>query len=102
MESAVQTKPSNMKYSLRKQSAAKELEGTKRAAGLTLKHLMRQAYPEDSEEHGKKNAQYAKHLKLLQNRLYAGQNWNVLQSKFGIGILALVPAGTDAGFSNTE
>ncbi|KAM0724060.1 hypothetical protein Q7P37_000240 [Cladosporium fusiforme] len=51
---------------------------------------------------GEKTAQYTKHLKLLQNRLYAGHSWNVLQAKFGIGILALVPAGADTGFSNTD
>lgn len=102
MENAAHTQPSLMKYGLRKQTTTKELAGTKRAAGLTLERLTCEAYPEHRLEAGRKTAQYTKHLKLLQNRLYAGHNWNVLQAKFGIGILALVPAGADAGFSNTE
>ena len=49
-----------------------------------------------------KNTQHENGLKLLQNRLFSGQNWTFLQKKFGIGILALVYTGSDAGFSNTE
>jgi hypothetical protein len=50
----------------------------------------------------KNNAQHDKNFKLLQTRLSNGQDWNVLQKRFGIGILALVPTGSDAGFSSTE
>lgn len=41
-------------------------------------------------------------MKLLQNRLHAGHNWNVLQDEVAIGISALVAVGTDACSSNTE
>jgi hypothetical protein len=40
-------------------------------------------------------------LSTLQSRFSAGHNRNVLQAKFGKGVLALVTAGNDTGFSNT-
>jgi hypothetical protein len=87
---------------LRKQTAADEMVGTKRAAKLALEHLTSEAYPEHRQEIMKNATQHEKDFKLLQNRLSNGQNWNALQKKFGVGILALVPTGSDAGFSNTE
>jgi hypothetical protein len=87
---------------LRKQTAADKMAGTKRAAKLALERLTSEAYPEHRQAIMKNATQHEKDFKLLQNRLFNGQNWNALQKKFGVGILALVPTGSDAGFSNTE
>jgi hypothetical protein len=87
---------------LRKQNAADEMAGTKRAAKLALECLASEAYPEHRQETTKNATQYEKDFKLLQTRLSNGQNWNALQKEFGVGILVLVPTGSDAGFSNTE
>jgi hypothetical protein len=87
---------------LRKHTAAGEMAGTKLADKLALERLMSEACPECGQAMTKKNAQHDKNFTLLQNQLSNGQNWNVLQKMFGVGILALVPTGSDAGFSNTE
>jgi hypothetical protein len=87
---------------LRKQTVADKMAGTKRAAKLALERLTSEAYPEHRQEIMNNVTQHEKDFKLLQNRLSNGQNWNALQKKFGVGILALVPTGSDAGFSNTS
>jgi hypothetical protein len=87
---------------LRKHTAAGEMAGNKLADKLALERLMSEACPECGQAMTKQNAQHDKNFTLLQNRLSNGQNWNVLQKRFGVGILALVPTGSDAGFPNTE
>jgi hypothetical protein len=87
---------------LRNQTAAIKAMGTKKAAKMAFERLINEAYPEHKQEMQRSTAQYEKEFKILQNRLSNGHNWNVLQKEFGVGILALVPAGVDAGFSNTE
>jgi len=62
---------------------------------------MIQAYPKYKQETRGKTSQWAKRIKKLKNRLFAGQNWNISQKRFGIGILVLVAVGSDVGFSNT-
>lgn len=102
VESAAQSWSLAPRRGLRKPTAADEMAGTKRAAKLALERLMSEAYPEYWQSTMQDAAQHEKDFKLLQDRLFNGHNWNVLQKKFGVGILALVPTGADAGFSNTE
>jgi hypothetical protein len=91
-----------LKYGLGKQLLAKALIGPKDAAGKTLRELMKEAYPEDLPGKGEESARYAQRLKELKNRLSVGYNWYALQARFGIGILALLPIGKEAGFWNSE
>lgn len=86
------------KYGLKK-GPIKTSKGTKRAASNALDELMRQAHPECSDKH---DAEYSKRLKSLRNRLSAGRNWYLMQQRFGIGILALVPCGKEVGITNAE
>lgn len=104
--SGAQSLPLVRQRGLRKQTATSANEGTKRAAALALERLVSEAYPDDTLQMTEDNvqgktAQREKRFKKLENRLSKGQNWNLLQKKFGIGILALVYTGPDAGFSNT-
>jgi hypothetical protein len=91
-----------LKYGLRRQLPAKALTGPKDAAGKALKELMKEAYPEILSGKVEEGAQYTQQLKELKNRLSAGYNWHVLQARFGIGILALLPVRKDVGIWNSE
>lgn len=104
--SGAQLLPLVRKRGLRNQTATSATEGTKRAAALALERLVSEAYPDDRLQMTEDNAQdkttqRQKRFKKLKNRLSDGQNWNLLQERFSIGILALVYTGPDAGFSNT-
>ena len=76
--------------------------GPKDAAGKALRELMKEAYPEDLAGKGEESAQYDQRYKELKNRLSAGYNLHVLQARFGIGILALLPVGKEVGIWNSE
>jgi hypothetical protein len=97
-----QQEPVVLKYGLRKQPPAKALIGPKDAAGKALRELMKEAYPDNLTGKGEESAQYHQRLKELKNRLSAGYNWHVLQARFGIGILALLPVGKEVGIWNSE
>lgn len=71
LEAPAHTAPSSMKYGLIKQTAAMELRVTKHAAGLTLERLTSEAYPTHEQAAKGTTARQTKHLKLLQNQLYA-------------------------------
>jgi hypothetical protein len=94
--------PVVLKYGLRKQLSAKALIGPKDAAGKALRELMKEAYQEDLPDKGEESTQYAQRLKELKNRLSARYNWHTSQARFGIGILALLSVGKEAGFWNLE
>jgi hypothetical protein len=94
--------PVVLKYGVRRQLPAKVLIGPKDAAGKALRELMKEAYPEDLLGKREASATYAQRLKELKNRLSAGYNWHTLQARFGIGILALLPVGKEAGIWNSE
>ena len=91
-----------LKYGLRKQPPARALIGPKDAAGKALRELMKEDYPEILPGKGEESAQYDQRFKELRNRLSAGYNWNALQARFGIGILALLPVGKEVGIWNSE
>jgi hypothetical protein len=91
-----------LKYGLRRQPLAKALIGPKDAAGKALRELMKEAYPKCLSGKGEGSAQYDQRFKELKNRLSAGYNWHVLQARFGIGILALLPAGREVGIWNSK
>jgi hypothetical protein len=97
-----QQEPVILKYGLRRPPSAKALIGPKDAAGKALRELMKEAYPEDLPGKGEESEQYDQRLKELKNRLSAGYNWHVLQARFGIGILALLPVGKEVGIWNSE
>jgi hypothetical protein len=97
-----QQEPVILKYGLRRPPSAKALIGPKDAAGKALRELMKEAYPEDLPGKGEESAQYDQRFKELKNRLSAGYNWHVLQARFGIGILALLPVGKEVGIWNSE
>jgi hypothetical protein len=97
-----QQEPVVLKYGLRKQLPARALIGPKDAAGKALRELMKEAYPENLPGKGEESAQYDQRLKELKNRLSAGYNWHVLQARFGIRILALLPVGKEVGIWNSE
>jgi hypothetical protein len=91
-----------LKYGLRRPPSAKALIGSKDAAGKALRELMKEAYPETLLGKEEESARYDQRLKELKNRLSAGYNWHVLQARFGIGILALLPVGKEVGVLNSE
>jgi hypothetical protein len=97
-----QQEPVVLKYGLRRQPPARALIGPKDAAGKALRELMIEAYPENLPGKAEESAQYDRRLKELKNRLSAGYNWHVLQTRFGIGILALLPVGNEVGIWNSE
>jgi hypothetical protein len=97
-----QQEPVVLKYGLRRPPSAKALIGPKDAAGKALRELMKEAYPEDLPGKGEESPQYDQRFKELKNRLSAGYNWHVLQARFGIGILALLPVGKEVGVWNSE
>lgn len=72
-----------LKDGLRRQPPAKALRGPKDAAGKALRKLMKEAYPEYLLGKGEESAQYDQRFKELKNRLSAGYNWHVLQTRSG-------------------
>ena len=97
-----QQEPVVLKYGFRKPPSAKALIGPKDAAGKALRELMKEAYPEHLPGKSEESAQYDQRFKELKNRLPAGYDWNTLQARFGIGILALLPVGKEVGIWNSE
>jgi hypothetical protein len=69
-----------------------------RASSLALENLMSQAYPGLKPTRGTqagKNDAYQKKLKSIKNRLTYRRNWSMVQQRFSLGILALIPTGGD-------
>jgi hypothetical protein len=76
-----------------------------KSSSLALADLMAEAYPHlEKPVHVQDAAgtEYGKKYSTLKHMLVAGRNWHALQKSFSIGILALVPTGSECGIQNSE
>jgi hypothetical protein len=76
-----------------------------KSSSLALADLMAEAYPHLEKPVRVQDAvgtEYGKRYSTLNHMLAAGRNWHVLQQAFPIGILALVPTGSERGIHNSE
>jgi hypothetical protein len=66
---------------------------------------MSEAYPHLEKPPRVKDAvgtEYGKRYSTLKHMLAAGRNWHALQHAFPVGILALIPTGSESGIQNSE
>jgi hypothetical protein len=97
-----QQEPKKLKYRLRTQPPPKVLVGPKGAASRALERLMGEAYSRSLQNTKMETTRSDQRSKELKNRLSAGHNWHALQARFGIGILAFLPVGKEAGVWNSK
>jgi hypothetical protein len=76
-----------------------------KSSSLALADLMAEAYPHLEKPARVQDAagtEYGKKYSTLSHMLAAGRNWHALQQSFSVGILALVPTGSEIGIQNSE
>jgi len=76
-----------------------------RADSKALADLMSTAYPDlkpTRTNRAKEGDEYQTRLRSLKNRLRGARTWYMIQQKFPLGILALIPTGGDYEIKNSE
>jgi hypothetical protein len=76
-----------------------------KTSSLALADLMAEAYPHLEKPVLLQDAagtEYGKKYSTLKQMLAAGRNWHALEQSYSIGILALVPTGSECGIQNSE
>jgi hypothetical protein len=76
-----------------------------KSSSLALADLMAEAYPHLEKPARVQDAtgtEYGKKYSTLRHMLAAGRNWHALQQLFSVGVLALVPTGSESGIHNSE